>query len=77
MQWWVWLIIVVVIIVALIGGVLAIQARRRTGGVKTGRNEDAGVHDVPGPDVRAPWWLRCHDARGDPCGWPRASSSAL
>ncbi len=32
-QVWVWLIIVVVIIVALIGGVLAIQARRRTGGV--------------------------------------------
>ncbi len=33
MQWWVWLVIVVIIIVALISGVLAIQARRRTGGV--------------------------------------------
>ena len=41
-----------------------------------GRNEDAGVDDIPGPNVRAPWRLRCYDARGDPCGWPRASSSS-
>ena len=45
-------------------------------GRQGGRNEDSAVYDVPGPNVRAPWWLRCHDARGDPCGWPRASSSA-
>ncbi len=32
-QWWLWVIIVVVIIGVVIGAVLAIQARRRTGGV--------------------------------------------
>ena len=33
MQWWVWLIIVVVVIAILFGSFIAIQARRRSGGV--------------------------------------------
>ena len=44
MQWWVWLVIVVIVIAVVIGAVLAIQGRRRTGGVIINdRNED---HDV-------------------------------
>ena len=41
MQWWVWLIIVVIIIVAAIGAVLAIQARRRAGGVNIKDRNDS------------------------------------
>jgi hypothetical protein len=37
MAWWVWLVIIVVAVVALLAGVLAIQARRRSGGVITKR----------------------------------------
>ena len=44
MQWWMWLVIGVIVIVGVIGGVLAIQGRRRTGGVIINdRNED---HDA-------------------------------
>ena len=45
MQWWVWLVIGVIVIVGVIGGVLAIQARRRTGGViinDRNENDDVG-----------------------------------
>ncbi len=37
MAWWVWLIIIVVALAVLLAGVLAIQARRRSGGVITKR----------------------------------------
>lgn len=33
MQWWAWLIIVIVVIVVLVGAFMAIQAKRRSGGV--------------------------------------------
>jgi hypothetical protein len=33
MQWWAWVIVVLAVIVALTVGVLAIQSRRRRGGV--------------------------------------------
>ncbi len=33
MSWWVWLILIAAIAVVLMAGVLAIQARRRRGGV--------------------------------------------
>jgi hypothetical protein len=43
-QWWMWLVIGVIVIVGVIGGVLAIQARRRTGGVIINdRNENDDV----------------------------------
>ncbi len=37
MAWWVWLIIIVVALAVVLAGVLAIQARRRSGGVITKR----------------------------------------
>ncbi|MET3808097.1 hypothetical protein ABIB25_005124 [Nakamurella sp. UYEF19] len=33
MQWWVWLIIIIVIILVILGAFIAIQAKRRSGGV--------------------------------------------
>jgi hypothetical protein len=33
MQWWGWLILVLVVIAVIVGAVLAIQAKRRAGGV--------------------------------------------
>ncbi|GGF97734.1 hypothetical protein GCM10007304_09580 [Rhodococcoides trifolii] len=33
MEWWGWLILVLVIIAVIVGAVLAIQAKRRSGGV--------------------------------------------
>ena len=33
MDWWVWLIIALVAVVVLAGGFLAVQAKRRSGGV--------------------------------------------
>ena len=49
MDWWVWVIIVVVVLAILAGAVLAIQARRRKGGVivDPGRSPRTG-----GPDGR-------------------------
>ena len=35
MEWWVWLVIVVVTIAALFGAFVALQAKRRSGGVRT------------------------------------------
>jgi len=34
-QWWVWLIVIVVVLGLLFGGVLALQAKRRSGGIIT------------------------------------------
>ena len=33
MDWWVWLILVLVVLAVLVGGFLAVQAKRRSGGV--------------------------------------------
>jgi hypothetical protein len=33
MSWWVWLILIAIVAAALVGGYLAIQVRRRRGGV--------------------------------------------
>ena len=43
MPWWLWLIIVVAVLVVAIGAVLAVQARRRSGGVISMRNEPGGT----------------------------------
>lgn len=33
MDWWVWLILVLAVLAVLLGGFLAVQAKRRSGGV--------------------------------------------
>ena len=33
MQWWVWLIIVIVVVAVVLGAFIALQAKRRSGGV--------------------------------------------
>lgn len=33
MHWWVWLIIVIVVLAVLLGAFIALQAKRRSGGV--------------------------------------------
>jgi hypothetical protein len=39
MQWWVWLIIVIVAVGAVMSAAVAIQAKRRSGGVITKRSQ--------------------------------------
>lgn len=35
MEWWIWLIVAVVVVALLLGAFVAVQAKRRSGGVRT------------------------------------------
>jgi hypothetical protein len=45
MQWWAWVIVVLVVVVALTVGLLALQSRRRRGGVIADPNPMASRRD--------------------------------
>lgn len=42
MEWWGWLIVILVVIAVLVGAFIAIQARRRSGGVIIGPDSPDG-----------------------------------